>query len=97
MKDDKIFLKLKIGKYEVEVKENKLVLLADLWYCAYVELPNSSKYSDEALNFPTFRKGDKVGVDTAHAHNENMTGAEKLADALRQISEIIDSYDELEK
>lgn len=58
-------------------------------FCAYAELENSHILSDSFLGFPTFRKDDWVGVDTAHCFNEGQSEAEKLVSAIHQIDEII--------
>lgn len=61
-------------------------------FCAYVELKGSQNLSDSFLGYPTYRKEDWVGVDTAHAFNEGETMAEKLASALHQIEGSIEAW-----
>jgi hypothetical protein len=62
------------------------------WFCAYAVLKNSNVLSDSFLGHPTFREGDKVGVDTAHVFNEGQKMEEKLASALHQIEGIIEAW-----
>jgi len=62
------------------------------YFNAYVELKGSQNLSDTFLGHPTFRDGDWVGVDTAHAFNENETMSQKLASALHQIESTIEVW-----
>jgi spore coat polysaccharide biosynthesis protein SpsF (cytidylyltransferase family) len=84
------FAKFNICGVEVEVF--KIQTKEQSWFCAYAILKNSNVLSDEFLDYPTFREGDKVGVDTAHSFNMEQTMEEKLASALHQIQGVIESW-----
>jgi len=73
--------------YNIEIKGE--IKGVQRWYCAYVELepPFIKGYKNE-----TYRKGNVLGVDTAHSWNEFQTDIEKYYDAIRQIKELIDDY-----
>ena len=60
------------------------------WWCAYVTLNGvlADEYPHE-----TFREGNKVGVDTAHTYNMNMTANEKFEDAKNQIHAVIEAHE----
>ena len=60
------------------------------WWCAYVTLNGvlADEYPHE-----TFREGNKVGIDTNHAYNMNMTMDEKFEDAKNQIHAVIEAHE----
>lgn len=60
------------------------------WWCAYVTLDD---ISDEEYPNETFREGNKVGIDTNHAYNMNMTMDEKFEDAKNQIHAVIEAHE----
>lgn len=78
--------------FGIKVEVKRLTLNERFWFCAYADLKNSRYLSDTFLGYPTYRKEDIVGVDTAHAFNERQNEAEKLASALHQIESIIKSW-----
>jgi hypothetical protein len=85
-----LFSKFNICGQEVEVLKMQAAKMS--WFCAYATLKNSSVLSDEFLGYPTFREGDKVGIDTAHSFNIDQTLEEKLASALHQIEYVIEKW-----
>jgi hypothetical protein len=63
-------------------------------FCAYAELENSRYLSDLFLSPQTFRAKDWVGVDTAHGYNMDMSMEHKLLDALQQMQQVIEKWQE---
>jgi hypothetical protein len=84
---------INVAGKEVNIRE--MDLHTEIFYNAYVELKGSHMLSDEALNYPTYRNEDIVGVDTGHTYNEDQTPAEKLIDAIKQITEVIQAADKV--
>ena len=80
---------INVAGKEVNIREVDMQI--EIFYDAYVELKGSHLLSDEALDYPTYRDDDIVGVDTGHAYNEDQTPAEKVIDAIKQITEVIES------
>jgi len=85
-------LKLKHGKYEVEVK--KMSLCGVSWFCSYVSSPAFGKMKNlaQGQSSCTYHEGCEVGFDTDHFYNQYMTEAEKFVDAVKQAVEFLDSY-----
>lgn len=79
-----------IRGHRVEVRQHKIG--KDVIFNAYVKLKDSNVLSDTFLGHPTYREGDVLGVDTAHARNEGQSEVRRLADALHQIESIIESW-----
>ena len=68
------------------------------WYCAYVLLGKLKKGVESYdLGNCTYHDGNVFGVDTNHMHNWNQSKEEKHADSIRQIKEVIKSYNRLHK
>ena len=98
------FLRTNIGGQSVEVfklvspswksEKTKKKHLERTWFCAYATLKGSENLSESFLGHPTYKEGDKVGVDTAHAFNEEQTLDEKLRSALTQIHWVINRWKE---
>jgi len=86
----KIF-EINIHGVNVEVVKNETE--NDFWFCAYAELKNSRFLDNKFLGI-TYRDGDKVGVDTMHARNEDQTETEKFMDVLIQIEDVIEKWKE---
>lgn len=82
------------NQYEIEyveiVRDPTVYNLTGGWWCAYVTLNGvlADEYPHE-----TFREGNKVGIDTNHAYNMNMTMDEKFEDAKRQIHAVIEAHE----
>ncbi len=99
------YLNLNINGFEVEVRKadytrtkgKSMKLVKTIYFNAYVELKGSNILSESFLNYPTYREGDVLGVDTNHAHNDGQGEADRLADALQQIGSIILRYKEVVK
>lgn len=90
MNDEKqTFMTLNILGQEVEVVRIKLERRT--WFCAYATLEGAKVLSESFLNV-TYKEGDKVGVDTAHAFNDKHTQEQKLASALNQIQNTIKAW-----
>ena len=61
--------------------------------CAYVRLIPPFRCNDEyEYSNETYREDDVFGVDTAHFYNRNMDMNQKLDDAKRQITELIEEH-----
>jgi len=61
--------------------------------CAYVRLIPPFRSSDDyEYLYETYREDDVFGVDTAHYHNKNQNMTQKLEDAKRQITELIQEH-----
>lgn len=60
------------------------------WWCAYVTLPDITK---EEYPYETYREGNKIGLDTAHAWNAGMSLEERRAIAEEQIIEVIEEHE----
>lgn len=60
------------------------------WWCAYVTLPD---ITNEEYPYETYREGNKVGLDTAHAWNAGMSLDHRHAVAEWQIIEIIEEHE----
>ena len=82
---------INVAGREVNIREMDIVI--EVFYNAYVEISGSHVLSDEALNYPTYRNGDILGVDTGHLFNKSQTQVDKLIDAIKQITEVIQSAD----
>jgi len=69
----------------------KIVRGNDKWYCAYVRIDNLDKSIDYTCTdpYPTYHKGNVLGVDTDHGWNQDQTLEEKKKDAINQIEQII--------
>lgn len=78
------------NRYKIEYVEHVDSPTFGGWWCAYVVLDDisSEKYPNE-----TFREGNKVGIDTNHIYNTNMTMDEKFEDAKRQIHAVIEAHE----
>lgn len=81
-----------IKGHRVEVREFKIG--DKTIFNAYVNLKNSRYMKEGALVSTSFRKGDVIGVDTAHFRNTKMSDAECVLDALWQIEYAIEKYEE---
>ena len=90
-----VFLETNIHGEKVTIKKLYFEDKSESWFCAYATLLGSKVMSDEFLGYPTLREEDYVGVDTTHSHNEKMTEAQKLADAITQIEEVIRKWKEV--
>jgi hypothetical protein len=90
--DTKAFQSVNICGQEVEVRRVTCKGLKDAYFNAYVLLPHSSVLSDSFLGYPTYRKDDWVGVDTAHSFNDDQSEAEKFGSALGQIESVITAW-----
>ena len=64
-------------------------------YIAHVEIKNSHFLADSVIGYPSIREDDILGVDTLYIYNENRTPAERLIDAIKQITEVIQSADKV--
>ena len=65
--------------------------------CAYVRLPLPFRSSDDMeynYEYPseTYREGDVLGIDTDHLFNRNQNMTQRLEDARRQITDLIQEY-----
>ena len=80
-------------------KRDYLITILKLgeYYTAYVYLDGSRKYEEEFLNYPTYRNGDVVGIDTNHSFNMEMSIQEKYKDAIRQIKNMIKAYQKIKE
>ena len=64
-------------------------------YTAYVEIKNSHVLADSVIGYPSIRENDILGVDTLHIYNEKQTPAERLIDAIKQITKVIQCADKV--
>ena len=82
-----------------------VVIFREIWFtrlephhiCAYVRLPLPFRSSDDMeynYEYPseTYREGDVLGIDTDHLFNQNQNMTQKLEDARRQITDLIQEY-----
>lgn len=61
--------------------------------CAYVRLTPPFKSADEfGYTYETYREDDVFGVDTDHLFNQNQNMTQKLEDARRQITDLIQDH-----
>ena len=75
----------------IELEDNTYLYGNSFWYNAYVTLQEPLKESYEG---ETYRKGNIIGVDTAHSRNFGESEGQKLDDVINQISEIIKEHRE---
>ena len=86
----------------IKYKDHQIVLVRnDLssfgkYVCGYVYLDNI-EILEKNIGQETYRKGNVIGVDTAHSYIDNMTYEEKREDAIRGVKEIIDIYETVNK
>jgi len=59
---------------------------------SFVYIKGIGKFKDEQIGYPTFKKDNIIGVDTAHYYNENQTLKERAEDSLKQIKNCIKGY-----
>ena len=74
--------------------KKKVPLLCEMfpYINSYVYIKGVGKFNDEVLGYPTFKRDNIIGVDTAHSWNEKQTVEERAEDSLRQIKECIKCY-----
>lgn len=90
--NDKEEATINIQGHEVLIVKRTVGIDIDPFFCAYVELKGQSIFSDRFLGHPTYRKGDVVGIDTAHSFNETQTELQKFKSAISQITRVIEAY-----
>jgi len=92
---ENLITRVEIEGYNVEIYrfENK----NEFWFSAYVKLTFSNILKDDVLGYPTYRKGNIVGVDTGHAFNQKQTEVEKFVSVITQITHTIKQYKKLVK
>ena len=84
---------INVAGREVNIRESEE--LGSPHYTASVEIKNSHLLVSSVIGYPTLREDDIVGVDTLHTYNEHQTPAERLIDAIKQITEVIQSADKV--
>ena len=81
-----------------EIKKKFPILCKTYPYInSYAYIKGVGKFKDEVLGYPTFKRDNIIGVDTAHFHNENQTIDKRAEDSLRQIKNCIKCYLEAKK
>ena len=77
-----------------EKLKKKLPLLSEMYpyINSYVYIKGIGKYDEEVLGYPTLKRENIIGVDTAHNYNETQTVDERAEDSLRQIKDCIKCY-----
>ena len=84
---------INVAGREVNIRES--LVHGSPHYTAYVEIKNSHFLADSVIGYPSIREDDILGVDTLHIYNEKQTPAERLIDAIKQITEVIQSADKV--
>ena len=82
---------INVAGKEVNIRESEG--LRSSHYTAYVEIKDSHFLAESVIGYPILRKDDILGVDTLHIYNMHQTPAERLIDAIKQITEVIQSAD----
>lgn len=87
------FETINIMGYDVEIRKmNRSVNKIGFHFCSYVLLPNSKHLSDNFLGNPTYREGDTIGFDTAHAFCIDYSELDLFRSAIDQITHAIKKY-----
>lgn len=88
--------KIKINKQDYYITIIEIECSIGNYYTAYVYLDNAN-FDDDLLSNCTFHQDNIYGVDTMHYYNQVMKIEEKYDDAIRQIKELIKSYNKKQK
>ena len=89
-----LIVMLQINSHLNEKERKKFPILNEMYpyINSYVYIKGIGKYDEEVLGYPTFKRENIIGVDTAHNYNETQTVDERAEDSLRQIKDCIKCY-----